>query len=287
MEFIEHLKKYLKEDEINNLISSLNETTSKHALLLNEEKMSKEDFLVLFPNVQNHPIVPNVFIYDESEYQFGKYVYHDLGLYYLFEPCSSIVSYLLNPNENDTLLDIAASPGGKSIHASIMMKNKGFMISNEIQLARSYILSSNVERMGRRNIVVTNNDINAFTSKYKETFTKIILDAPCSGSGMFRKQESMKDDWTYNKVLTLSELQKDLIIKAYSMLAPGGKMVYSTCSFSYEEDEEVIKYLLENTDAQLDEIEDTKFFYRSKERIADTRNEWVEIDRKRKNKCGG
>ena len=120
--------------------------------------------------------------------------------------------------------------------------------------------------MGRKNIIVTNNDIDAF-SRYQNTFTKIILDAPCSGSGMFRKMEAMKEDWTYSKVTTLSTLQKELILKAYNLLAPGGRMVYSTCSFSYEEDEEVIKFLLENTDAQLIDIEDNKYFYKSKEKI--------------------
>ena len=265
MTFEEHLKKYLSEDEINKLISSEQEET-KHALLLNEEKMSKETFLSLFPNVKPHPICEGVYLYDSNEYQFGKHVLHDLGTYYLFEPCSSIVSYLLNPNENDVILDVASAPGGKSIHTSLLMHNKGLMISNEIQNARSLILSSNVERMGRRNIIVTNNDIDAFKN-YQNTFSKIILDAPCSGSGMFRKQEEMKSDWTYAKVESLSLLQKELILKAYSLLTPGGRMVYSTCSFSYEEDEEVIKYLLKNTNAKLVDIEDNKYFYKSKEKI--------------------
>lgn len=267
MDFRQHLKKYLSENEIISLLESLESNNVNHALVINEEKITKEQFLLEFPHVSLHPIVPNVFLYDSNEYSFGKHIYHEMGYYYIFEPCSSIVSYLLSPNEEDTILDIAAAPGGKSIHTSLMMKNEGLILSNEIQTSRSYILSSNVERMGRKNIIVTNNNIDDLYKKYKNTFSKIILDAPCSGSGMFRKMEAMKEDWTYQKVTSLAVIQKDLILKAYDMLKPNGVMVYSTCSFSYEEDEEVIQYLLDNTDAQLKEFEINKYYYQSKNKI--------------------
>ena len=267
MDFSEHLKKYLSEKEIKALLESLNNNMVQHALVLNLEKISNEQFILEFPNVTKHPIVPNVYLYNSKKYSFGKHIYHEMGFYYIFEPCSSIVSYLLNPSEEDTILDIAAAPGGKSIHSSLMMNNQGLLISNEIQTARSYILSSNVERMGRKNIIVTNNNIDDLSKKYQDTFTKIILDAPCSGSGMFRKMEEMRNDWTYQKVLSLSELQKDLILKAYSMLTPGGTMVYSTCSFSYEEDEEVIQYLLNNSNAKLKSFEISKYYFQSESKI--------------------
>ena len=99
---------------------------------------------------------------------------------------------------------------------------------------------------------------------YLNSFDKIILDAPCSGSGMFRKEEKMLKDWSYQKVLKYAEIQKELILMSYQMLKPGGTMVYSTCSFSYEEDEEVVDYLLNNTDAVLKEIPESPFFYRNK-----------------------
>lgn len=267
MDFETHLEKYLTKEEIQALINSLNDNEVKHALILNIEKISIEQFKNEFPNIKEHPIVPNVFLYDSKEYSFGKHIYHELGYYYIFEPCSSIVSYLLDPKENDIILDIAAAPGGKSIHTSLMMKNQGILISNEIQQARSFILSSNVERMGRKNIIVTNNNIDDLTKKYQNFFSKIILDAPCSGSGMFRKMETMKEDWTYQKVLSLQTLQKDLIVKAYSLLQEGGTMVYSTCSFSYEEDEEVILHLLDNTDAELVSLPLHEGFYQSKSKI--------------------
>ncbi len=267
MDFQTHLEKYLSKKEIEDLINSLKVDNVNHALVLNVEKITINQFKKEFPNIEEHPLVPNVFLYDSKEYPFGKHIYHELGYYYIFEPCSSIVSFLLNPNENDTILDIAAAPGGKSIHTSLMMKNQGILVSNEIQQQRAYILSSNVERMGRKNIIVTNNNIDDLKNKYPNYFSKIILDAPCSGSGMFRKMEAMKEDWTYQKVLSLSILQKDLILKAYSMLQEGGTMVYSTCSFSYEEDEEVILHLLNNSNAQLIDIPLYEGFYKSKSNI--------------------
>ena len=267
MEFKEHLKKYLSEEEIDKLIDALDEKESKHALILNEEKISDEEFKIKFPHITPHPLVPHCYLYNKDEYEFGKSIYYEMGYYYIFEPCSSLVSHFLNPNKDDIVLDIAAAPGGKTLHSSLLMENEGLILSNEINLSRSYILSSNVERMGRKNIVVINNSIDDLSNKYHNYFTKIILDAPCSGSGMFRKNDLMKLDWTYQKVLSLAIIQKDLLFKAYNMLVPGGSIVYSTCSFSYEEDEEVILDLLSKTDAIIDDINISDTFYQSETKI--------------------
>ena len=97
MDFSEHLKKYLSEKEIKALLESLNNNMVQHALVLNLEKISNEQFILEFPNVTKHPIVPNVYLYNSKEYSFGKHIYHEMGYYYIFEPCSSIVSYLFNP----------------------------------------------------------------------------------------------------------------------------------------------------------------------------------------------
>lgn len=267
MDFVTHLKKYLNDNEITKLINALENENSKHALILNLDKISDEEFVNKFPNVKNHPIVPHCYLYNKDEYEFGKSIYYEMGYYYIFEPCSSLVSHFLNPDKNDIVLDIAAAPGGKSLHTSILMENEGLLVSNEINLSRSYILSSNVERMGRKNIVVINNTIDDLHKKYQNYFTKIILDAPCSGSGMFRKNDLMEKDWTYQKVLSLVPIQKDLLLKAYDMLTPGGNIVYSTCSFSYEEDEEVVLDLLSKTDAVIEDINISDTFYQSESKI--------------------
>ena len=263
MEFFEHLKSYLNEKEIALLLKAL-EGKSQHALLLNTDKMSKDKLLSLYPNIKSHPIVKNAFIYDKDEYDLGKSIYHELGCFYLQEPSAMLPAYLLNPKEGDLVLDLCAAPGGKSMQASLLMNNKGLIITNDIAKNRAFAISENAERLGRGNLLITNNDFSLIYQRYLDTFDKIILDAPCSGSGMFRKQEAMKEDWSYQKVLKYAEIQKELILMAYAMLKEGGLMVYSTCSFSIEEDEEVIQYLLEHSNAQIEEIKDNSLFYKNK-----------------------
>ena len=263
MDFYEHLKTYLTNQEIALLETSLNEK-SKHALLLNTEKMSQEQLLSIYPTLKKHPLVKNAFIYDKDELDLGKSVYHELGCFYLQEPSAMLPAYLLNPEPGDLVLDLCAAPGGKSMQASLLMKNEGLIISNDISKSRAFAISENAERLGRGNLLITNNDFSLICDKFTNTFDKIILDAPCSGSGMFRKEDKMRKDWSYQKVLKNAEIQKSLIMIAYQMLKPGGTMVYSTCSFSYEEDEEVIDYLIKKTDATLKEIPNSELFYKSK-----------------------
>ena len=263
MEFLNHLKTYLSGEEIDKLEASL-EGKSQHALLLNTEKMNEETLLSLYPSLKKHPIVKNAFLYNKDELDLGKSIYHELGCFYLQEPSAMLPAFLLSPEEGDLVLDLCAAPGGKSMQASLLMNNKGLIVSNDISKQRAFSIVENAERLGRGNLLITNNDFSLIYDKFINTFDKIILDAPCSGSGMFRKESKMQEDWSYQKVLKFAEIQKSLILMAYSMLKPGGVMVYSTCSFSYEEDEEVIDYLLERTDAVLKSIPDSPVFYRSK-----------------------
>ena len=265
MDFVSHLRKYLEDDQITSLVNSFKEKEHK-GLLLNTNKMSKEQFIELFPNVKPHPLVDNAFLYDKDEYEFGKSVYHDLGCYYIQDPSASLVSYLLSPKEDEYVLDMCAAPGGKSVQASLLMNQKGVLYSNDLSFKRAQILLSNVERMGLGNVVVLSADLSKIKG-LENSFDKIILDAPCSGSGMFRKMEEMKDDWTYEKVIKASYIQKELILLAYSFLKEGGTLVYSTCSYSYEEDEEVIEHLLKNSDATLLPLPKDDSFYVSKSGI--------------------
>ena len=266
MNFEEHLKKYLNDDEIAKLIQSLDES-DKHALLLNSDKLSEEKLLEIYPHLEKHPIVENAFLYDKNEYQLGKSVLHELGAFYLQEPSAMLVSYLLNPKTDSLILDLCAAPGGKSVQASIISKGTGLIISNDLSYPRAKIIKENVERMGLENLLIISNDFAKLYAKYQNTFDYIILDAPCSGSGMFRKNDLVKEDWSINKVYKFAEVQKQLILYSYSMLKPGGKLIYSTCSFSYEEDEEVIEYLLNNSDANIEAIPSNLYFYQSKNKL--------------------
>ena len=264
MNFAEHLKRYLSEEEINQLMTSLNDR-SLHGVLLNPSKMSDEEFLSLYPEVKKHPLVPHAYIYLKDLYNLGKSIYHTLGCFYLQEPSAMVPAYLLNAQKDELILDMCAAPGGKTIQTSFNMANTGLIIANDLSRSRCSAIIENEERLGLGNIVITNNDLSLIYERMPNTFDRIILDAPCSGSGMFRKENKMMDDWSYNKVLKFSEIQKQLINIAYSMLKPGGLLSYSTCSFSYEEDEEVIESLLNSTDAELVNL-DNRLFYKSKEK---------------------
>ena len=261
MDFLSHLSKYLNQEEIDKLDASL-KGKSEHALLLNTKKMNEEMLLALFPNVKRHPIVKNAFLYDKDEYDLGKSVFHALGCFYLQEPSAMVPAFLLNAKEGDIVLDLCAAPGGKSVQSSLLMNNQGLIISNDIAKNRAFAISENAERLGLGNLLITNNDFSLIYQNYLNYFDKIILDAPCSGSGMFRKDDKMMLDWSYQKVLKFASVQKELILMSYQMLKPGGTMVYSTCSFSYEEDEEVIGYLLNNSDAQIEEISYSPLFFK-------------------------
>ena len=266
MDFASHLKSYLNEEEIEKLLSSLH-GQSKHALLFNEEKISEETLLSIYPHLEKHPIVKNGFLYDKNEYDLGKSVLHELGAFYLQEPSAMLVSYLLNLQKEKLVLDLCAAPGGKSVQASLIMKGNGLIISNDIAINRAKIIKENAERMGLENLLVVSNDFSTIYLKYLNSFDAIILDAPCSGSGMFRKNEEMVNDWSINKVYKYRDIQKELILMCYKMLKKGGKLIYSTCSFSYEEDEEVSHYLLDNTDALYLPFEFNPYFYESKDKL--------------------
>lgn len=264
MDFATHLNKYLSEQEINDLISSFSLKEEK-AVYLNTNKISRKNFLSLFPNVKPHPIVENGFLFEKDKYDLGKKIYHEQGAYYIQEPSAMLVANFLNAKPGDVVLDLCAAPGGKTVQTALKMQNEGLIIANDLSKQRANILLSNVERMGLSNVVVTSLDFENHKNKFINFFDKIILDAPCSGSGMFRKSSEMKDDWTYEKVIKNSLVQKELILMCYEMLKEGGTLVYSTCSYSYEEDEEIIKYLLENTNAELIKIQNFEGEYRSKE----------------------
>ena len=260
MDFKENLLEFLSEEETTKLLDSLCEK-DHHAVLLNTEKMSDEMFLSLYPNVKKHPYVEHAYLFDKDEYQLGKSLWHELGCFYIQEPSAMMVSALLDIKENDLILDLCAAPGGKSIGASFKMNQNGLIISNNIARNRANLIVQNAERLGLKNLLICNNDFEKIYDRYLDKFDVIILDAPCSGSGMFRKEDKMIEDWSINKVYKFAEIQKNLINNAYKMLKPGGLLSYSTCSYSVEEDEDVIEFLLKNSDAQIEEIKGVKEAY--------------------------
>lgn len=211
-----------------------------HGLYLNAAKLSPSRLLEAFPSLKPHPFVPNGFIYEEGECEPGKHLYHHLGGYYLLDPASMLPPYLLNPTPGERVLDLCAAPGGKTCLMAMMMGPSGVILSNDLSYSRSRITSQNVERLGLSNVVVTAGDFEKAKESYQGYFDAILLDAPCSGSAMFRKDIRLEEDWSLEKVNRLTKTQKELLEYAASMLVSGGRIVYSTCSFSYEEDEAII-----------------------------------------------
>lgn len=186
----------------------------------------------------------------------GKHPYHEMGLYYIQEPSAMSAAALLAPKPGMRVLDLCAAPGGKSTQLATYLGDSGLLVSNEINTQRCRILSQNIERMGIKNAIVTNEDSFVLASHFPGFFNAIQVDAPCSGEGMFRKLPEAIEQWSMENVAICAERQKEILDNAAVMLKPGGVIVYSTCTFSKEENEDVIEYFLErHPDFTLEEME--------------------------------
>lgn len=186
----------------------------------------------------------------------GKHPYHEMGLYYIQEPSAMSAAALLAPKPGMRVLDLCAAPGGKSTQLATYLGDSGLLVSNEINTQRSRILSQNIERMGIKNAIVTNEDSFVLASHFPGFFNAIQVDAPCSGEGMFRKLPEAIEQWSMENVAICAARQKEILDNAAVMLKPGGVIVYSTCTFSKEENEDVIEYFLErHPDFALEEME--------------------------------
>lgn len=180
------------------------------------------------------------YYYDEQARP-GKHPYHAAGLYYIQEPSAMTAAELLDVRPGLTVLDLAAAPGGKTTQIAGKMNGEGLLIANEIHPARAKILSENVERCGIANAVVTNAAPDELSKRFPVFFDRIMLDAPCSGEGMFRKDEGAIAEWSTEHVAMCAARQADILEHAAAMLKPGGRMVYSTCTFNRSENEEAIR----------------------------------------------
>ena len=174
---------------------------------------------------------------------------------YSQEPAAQMVAQVAAPAKGSRVLDLAAAPGGKSTHLLSYLDNTGLLVSNEINPKRSKILVENIERFGARNVVVTNTSADKLAKVFKNYFDTIVFDGPCSGEGMFRKDPDAIQYWHKEYPSELAQLQKDILSDGLKMLAPGGQLIYSTCTWSPEENEGVVAWILENyPDLELVEI---------------------------------
>ena len=189
------------------------------------------------------PWEPEGFYYD-PETRPGLHVYHEAGVYYLQEASAMAPVALLDPKPGERVCDLCAAPGGKTTQIAGRMLGQGFLVCNEINPKRAKILSRNIERMGVANALVTNEHPETLASRFPGFFDRVLVDAPCSGEGMFRKEEAAVTDWSQETVQMCARRQREILDSAARLVRPGGRLVYSTCTFAPEEDEETVAAFL-------------------------------------------
>lgn len=215
-------------------------------LRLNTAKISAAEFkkIVPFP-VTPIPWVKNAYFYP-ADVRPSRCPLYQAGLYYLQEPSAMTPASCLPAEPGDVVLDLCAAPGGKATALGSALKGAGLLVANDISASRTRALLRNLELFGVTNSLIVNETPARLLERFPAYFSKILLDAPCSGEGMFRKEEALAKDWTPEKSRELSKIQRELILQAADMLRPGGLLLYSTCTFAPTEDEGVVSWLLEN-----------------------------------------
>ena len=225
------------------------EKERSRGLRLNRLKTDRGTFLEKAPfSLQRIPWTEEGYYYGADDRP-GLHPYHGAGVYYIQEPSAMAAVSLLDPRPGERILDLCAAPGGKTTQIASLMAGEGLLISNEIHPARAKILSRNVERMGISNAIVTNEEAERLADAFPAFFDRILVDAPCSGEGMFRKEEEAVKEWSPQNVQRCAARQRTLLRFAASMLKPGGWIVYSTCTFAPEENEgTILDFLSANPD---------------------------------------
>lgn len=189
------------------------------------------------------PFAPGGYSYEEADRP-GKHVLHEAGAYYIQEPSAMLPALLLDAKPGELILDLCAAPGGKTVQLASAMQGKGLLVSNEIHPNRAKILSENVERMGIRNCIVLNASPDTLAERLPGFFDKILVDAPCSGEGMFRKNPESVSEWSPENVRLCAARQDKILDAAVKMLRSDGTILYSTCTFNAEEDEGTVDRFL-------------------------------------------
>lgn len=239
--FLERMKNDLK-DEYTAFVKSYNEKPYS-GLRVNTLKISAENFKQTVSFCGD-----GVQWCSEGFYYEGKKGNHPssiAGLFYSQEPSAMIAAELADVKKGDKVLDLCAAPGGKSTQLAAKLNGEGLLVSNEINNGRAKILCENIQRMGIKNAVVTNMHPEKLEKPFEGFFDKIVVDAPCSGEGMFRKDEEAINQWSIEHTLACSQRQLSILDSAYKMLGVGGYLVYSTCTFAYIENEYVCKKFTE------------------------------------------
>ena len=236
--FLERMRSLLG-DEFGAFVASYDRAPMA-GLRVNTLKISVEAFRTAAPfDLTPVPWCPTGFTLPDEQ-PAGKHPWHAAGLYYLQEPSAMAVAELLDPQPGERVLDLAAAPGGKATHIAALMGDQGLLIANELHPKRAWILAENLERWGASQVAITNESPERLADRFAGFFDRVLLDAPCSGEGIFRKSAAARREWSPALVRGCAQRQSLILGHAARLVRPGGRLVYSTCTFAPEEDEAVI-----------------------------------------------
>ena len=250
--FTEKMKAILQ-DEYEDFLKGY-DRTRHYGLRVNRTKLSAEQFeRMCMYDLEPVPWIDNAFEYEEQVSP-AKHPYYFAGMYYLQEPSAMTPANLLPIEAGDKVLDLCAAPGGKATELVAKLNHTGLLVANDISNSRAKALLKNIELFGIPNVLVTSEPPEKLAEKFPVFFDKILIDAPCSGEGMFRKNPGMMKDWETYGPKHYSDLQRSIVPHAIRMLKPGGMLLYSTCTFSPEENEGTVKFMLE-LDPDLEVVE--------------------------------
>ena len=274
--FEKKMRDLLKED-YNDYIKCFDEPRH-YGLRVNTNKITVEEFLKISPwPLEPIPWIENGFYYDGDHIQPAKHPYYFAGLYYLQEPSAMTPANRLPVNPGDKVLDVCAAPGGKATELGAKLKGEGVLIANDISNSRAKGLLKNLELFGIGNMLVLSEEPGKLMDFFPEYFDKILIDAPCSGEGMFRKDKKMVKAWEEHGPEFFSKIQRSILTQAAAMLKEGGMLLYSTCTFDPSENEQAIEYLLqEYPEFTLCDIIPYEGFAQGIPEVTESRNEQLE-----------
>lgn len=257
--FLESMKEILGED-YEAFLSGF-DGQRQYGLRVNTLKMNLEEFERIAPfHLKKVPWISNGYFYEAEDVP-ARHPFYSAGLYYLQEPSAMTPASRLKVQPGERVLDLCAAPGGKATELGAALQGEGLLVANDINTARAKALLRNLELFGISNSFVTNEPPHVLADRFPEFFHKIMVDAPCSGEGMFRKNPAVVDSWQEKGPEYFSKLQREIIVQAADMLLPGGMMFYSTCTFSPLENEKTITHLLkERPDMEVVPMEDYEGF---------------------------
>jgi len=255
--FLEKMKELVPEKEFPDFITAMNKRLRK-CFRINTLKADYEttyDKIHTYGlNIEQMPWYKyGFFVNSEEKLKLGNTLEHFLGQFYVQEASSMLPVIALDPEPKEAVLDMAAAPGSKTTQISAHMNNTGVIVANEPQLSRISALQENMERSGAINVVVSRND-GRFFKKMPDCFDKVLVDAPCSVEGTFRKDIKARFIWAQNKVINISNIQYELLKSAFITAKKGATIVYSTCTLSPEENELVVNKILKEESAELQTV---------------------------------